>query len=462
MKESYDVLVIGAGSAGAFFGKRMAEQGYSVLIADKSSEENLGSRLEIFHIDKDFFQKFNIPEPQPGDPDYVSLFEYGYARSAFDRYEKRTDYSFLVLKFPLFLKRLTAWAKESGAEYMFDCEFKDFLWENDKLSGARFRSKGKTIDIRARLIADCSGIHSPVRSALPSGYGVETFVTNDKEKFYVILRYVRLDYPEKDRVTRSIGYPYYKTWIAPQSDPDGAIIGVGANRSFEYAEECFQKFINAVRLPPYTLQKTEKGTTPYRRPPYSLVGDHFVVMGDSACITKPYSGEGVTASWILCDIAADVAGKALKNGVADKKALWEINTRYFHKQGADFANLLATLVGAVDCTAEENDYEFKHGIVFNSKDMTTMNRTFSADLSLPATLSLVAKVFWGLICGKIRLQTVRSLLKAVLTAGKLKAHYKAYPASPDDLPAWTEKADLLWKKAGSMAEILEKQQAPDK
>lgn len=457
MKKSYDILVIGAGSAGSFFGKRMAEQGYSVLIVDKSPEELLGSRLDIFHIDKEFFSKYNVPEPRPGDPDYVSLFEYGYARSAFDRYEKRTDYAFLVMKFPIFLKRLTAWAQQYGVEYAFDCEFKEFLLENGKIRGAKFTKNGEDVEVSARLVADCSGIGSPVRSALPAGYGVETFVTGDKDKFYVILRYVKLQHPERDRVTRSIGYPYYKTWIAPQEDPDGAIVGVGANLSFEYAETCFQKFTEAVKLPPYTLQKIEKGTTPYRRPPYSLVGDRFVVMGDSACITKPYSGEGVTASWVLCDIAADAAGKALKSGQADKKALWDINTRYFRKQGADFANLLATLVGAVDCTPEENDYEFKHGIVFNGKDMTRMNRTFSADLSLPATLSLVAKVVCGLLCGKIRARTVQSLIKSVLTAGKLKAHYRAYPASPDALPAWTEKAELLWKKAGSMADIIENQ-----
>ncbi|MDD3947628.1 MAG: NAD(P)/FAD-dependent oxidoreductase, partial [Clostridia bacterium] len=312
MENNYDVLVIGAGTAGSFFAKRLAEQGLSVLVADKASEENLGKRLDIFHIDKDFFAKFGVPEPKEGDEDYVSLFEYGYARSAFDRYEKRTDYPFVVMKLPLFLKRLKKWATAAGVEYAFNCEFKEFLFDNGKIAGAKLDCDGVTHDVKAKLVADCSGIGSPVRRALPDGYGVETFPIEDRDKFYVVLRYVKLKNPQKDRVTRSVGYPYYKTWLAPQQDPDGAIIGVGANLSYDYAEECFNKFEQAVQLPPYEIQKIERGTTPYRRPPYSLVADRFVVMGDSACITKPYSGEGITASWILCDIAADVIGKVIK------------------------------------------------------------------------------------------------------------------------------------------------------
>ncbi|MDD4316326.1 MAG: hypothetical protein PHC84_04100 [Clostridia bacterium] len=232
---------------------------------------------------------------------------------------------------------------------------------------------------------------------------------------------------------------------------------MGANLSYEYAEECFQKFAKAVPLPEHTIEKIEKGVTPYRRPPYSFVGDGFVALGDSACITKPFSGEGIACTWILCDIAAKVAAAAMQNGnYPTKQRLWDINTQYMRSQGADFANLLATLIGAVDCTAEENEYEFKKDIVFNSEDMSKMNREFAAKLSTPEILRLVSKIAGGLLTANIRFKTVKALLKAVMTAGALEKHYKAYPESPEGFDKWVTKSDKLWKKAGTMADRITK------
>ncbi|MEW5784265.1 MAG: NAD(P)-binding protein [Bacillota bacterium] len=93
MKHSYyDLIVVGAGTAGTYFAKLMAEQGYKVLVAEKADQAKLGSRLDIFHIDKEAFEKFGVPAPSTADEDYVSEFEYGISKSAFDRYPKRTLY----------------------------------------------------------------------------------------------------------------------------------------------------------------------------------------------------------------------------------------------------------------------------------------------------------------------------------------------------------------------------------
>ena len=38
----------------------------------------------------------------------------------------------------------------------------------------------------------------------------------------------------------------------------------------------------------------------------------FLCLGDSACLTKPFSGEGVTSGWTACKIAVDVVDQALQ------------------------------------------------------------------------------------------------------------------------------------------------------
>ncbi len=453
MKNYYDIVVVGAGTAGTYFAKRMAEQGYSVLVVDKTKEENLGNRLEIFHIDEELFERFGVPRPTPGDEDYVTLFKYGLARSPFDRYEKRTDYPFLVMQLPLFLKRLTTWATTFGVEFAFETSFSELVFENGKICGVRLSQEGKISEVACRLVADCSGMSSVVRKTLSSNYGVENFEISSSDQFYVILRYITLQNPEKDAVDTSIGYPYYKTWIAPQLDPNGAILGVGANLSFEYAEKCFQRFERDIKLPPHKVDRIEKGTTPYRRPPYSFVADGFVTLGDSACITKPYSGEGITAAWVLCDIAAKNIGIAMQgNSYPTTKAMWDVNVEYNRSQGANFAELMTTLIGAVDCTREEMDYEFKHSIVFDNEIMTRMNRLFANKMTVGESLSTVAKVLGGVICGKIKPRTISQLLASIIDAGKIKKHYQKFPACPDNFDRWKQKSDKLWNKIGTMAD----------
>lgn len=68
MEQNFDVVVIGSGTAGCFFAHEMAEQGYSVCVIDKSPPEQLGQRLQIFHVDKLIFEKLGSPGRNPVIP----------------------------------------------------------------------------------------------------------------------------------------------------------------------------------------------------------------------------------------------------------------------------------------------------------------------------------------------------------------------------------------------------------
>lgn len=457
MEKKYDVIIIGAATAGSYFGKLMAEQGFKVLLTDKLSRDNIGKRLDIFHVDKELFSTYNVPEPKEGDPDYVMNFPRSIAKSPLNNYPKVTDYPFVVMRMPAFIRRLNDWAVINKAEISYETEFIDFLYDNKgKIKGAELSIKGKTVKVEANLVVDASGISAVARTKLHDNYGVENFKIKDDEKFYVILRYVKLLNPEKDRILSTCGWSAYKSWIAPQYDPDGAIIGVGQAYSYEYAEKVYQEFIKKIPLPPHQELYIEKGTTPYRRPPYSFVADGFLTLGDSACLTKPFSGEGVTAAWNLCKIAASVAGKVLaKNKLASREALWEINTQYVRNQGAKFAYLLGSIVGAVSCNLKEQEYMYKKDIVFSDKYLTDSNRYFELRMSFSETLSMVMKMLYAVISRNIRLSTISKLLSSLSGAGKLKKHYIKYPSNEADFPDWQKKADYLWSKVGNIADTCD-------
>jgi flavin-dependent dehydrogenase len=222
-------------------------------------------------------------------------------------------------------------------------------------------------------------------------------------------------------------------------------MGVGANLSFEYAERCFQRFAVLGFLPEHTLDHIEQGSTPYRRSPYSFVADGFVVLGSAACISNPWSGEGVPYGWLLCSIASEEFGKAMRNGAyPSRENVWAVNKRYIKEQGALFAKNLAMLSGAVSCTEKENDYEYQQGVIYEDGD------------EIGKGGSLITKLLKGLFAGGISISALGNLLSAAGIGEKIFKHYMAFPDSPAGFAVWTRKAEKLWAKTHSMASLAEK------
>jgi flavin-dependent dehydrogenase len=450
MEISVDVLVIGGCTAGLYFAGLMAKQGYKVLVCDKAPEEKLGAEYDIIHLGREHFKRFGLREPQPGDPEYVANFTRSILRSALNNWPKNKHSDVLVLRRQPVIRRLAEWAKAQGAQILYGTSFEQPLFNaQGRLSGAKLQhsdaDKGiETISVSARLCADASGIPAVLRTSLPANYGVENFVTGPRDQFYVVLHYVDLKNPEKDKVEITTTWTHYKTWLAPQQKQGGAIMGIGANLSFEYARRCFARFAGLGFLPEHTLDHIEQGSTPYRRPPYSFVADGFIALGSAACISNPWSGEGVPYGWLLCSIASDEFGRAMQiEAYPPREKVWAVNARYAREQGAELAKNLAMLSGAVSCTAKENDYEYRNSIIYEDDDEKKQG-------------GLIPKLLKGLLSGGISFAALGNLLSAAGTGEKICRHYMAFPENPNAFEGWVQKAEKLWSKAGSMAALAEK------
>ena len=435
---NYDVVIVGACTAGTYFSNLLAKQGLKVLVIDKDEEENLSRRLDIFHFTHQSFQDYGLEEAKSGDEEFVRNFDLCYSKSALDNYLKKSFLKVAVMHLPLFIKRLRKTALANGVTFRFGVSYDHLLYDEQKRIKGIAAKSGE--EIFARLVVDASGIPSVVRRSISDPF-IEDFEIGPRDKFYVLLKYVELS-DAKDKVELSTSWPYYKGWIAPQHSANGAIVGVGANLSYDYARKCMAKFERSIPLPNYKLQYEELGCTPYRRPPFSFVTDGFLVIGDAACLTKPMNGEGITSAWVQCTPAAEVVAQALRDGkYPTKEALWKINTLYQRGEGAEFANLRATLIGAVDMSPKDNDYMFKESIVFKSDDEEVKG-------------SVTDKLIKGVLTGQFSLKALRSLMKSSSCGQKLEKHYKNYPDNPKDYPAWKKKADKLWSKAGTMADNI--------
>lgn len=450
--KNYDVLIIGGATTGSHFARRMAERGHSVLVIDMASEEKIGTKYDIFHISQRDFDVFGLPLPEEGK-DKAFEFANSEAYSAFGRHPKPGYNPVIGLHLHDYTLRLSRWAREAGAEFLYEAAFCGLTYdENGGVCGASYEKNGETYTVGAKLVADCSGIPSVARRSLPDSSLVENFTISPVEMFYVILRYVTYSDP-KDYLKGSRSWTYYKTWEAPQPDPHGAILGIGANLNFEFAEKIYAQFEKNIDLPDHEIEHVEKGTTPYRRPPYSFVDDGFLVMGDAACLTKPSAGEGVTSSMVQADIAAEVASKLLTAGEAlTADNLWPINKRYVEKQGMAFASQLAMLVGAVATSAEENDFFFEKDVIFSKKSFEAMGRGEELKFSGTDMVSMAFTMLGGVLTRRLRISTIRSLLTAMGNSGKVSELYGNYPETRQGFEEWCRQADALWKTCGTMAD----------
>ena len=434
----YDVVIVGACTAGTYFANLLVKENLKVLVIDKDKEEDLSKRLDIIHFTRDSYRKFNIEESKESDEDFVHNFDLCISKSALDNYPKKNFTKVSVLHLPLFIKKLRKEAISNGAEFLFNESFDHLIYnEMNRISGIVTKSG---LEIKSRLVVDASGIPSVVRRSIIDPY-IEGFEIGPKDKFYVLLKYVEL-LDKNIKIDLSTSWPYYKGWIAPQHNENGAIIGVGANLSIDYARKCMEKFEDNIPLPKYKLQYEEVGCTPYCQPPFSFVTDGFLVIGDAACLTKPFNGEGIPSSWVQSTPAAKIVKEALEgDNYPTKERLWEINTLYQKGEGAIYAGIRALMIGAVQMSPKDNDFLFGNNIVFKGDDEVE-NR------------HIISTLIKGVLHKEFSFDAFKKLLDGVIKSKKLEKLYKKYPENPMYYFKWKKKADRLWKKVGTMADTI--------
>ena len=173
MSRKCDILIVGAGTTGIYFGWLMAKKGHSVLIIEKDAREQVGQRLEVIHFHKKTMEELDIPPPvEP--PEFMFPYK-----------------SVIVSRLPLFLQRIYGIVEADGVQIEFLCKFEELMYENRRIIGARVKKNEEESEILARLVVDASGTACAVRSALPDDYGIETWKFDSTNRFFVILHYIK-------------------------------------------------------------------------------------------------------------------------------------------------------------------------------------------------------------------------------------------------------------------------------
>lgn len=450
--EKYDVLVVGASTTGCWFANKMAEQGFKVLVIEKRQPDDVSREYDVFHMGKADMERFDLEIPDEDSPLREFCFAHSTMISPYGNHPKAcAEAPVIGLHKHDYIMAMAERAKNNGAEIIYGASFADFIYENEKIIGAKYNTADGETEAYARIVADCSGIPAVARTKLPDTSVVGNFKLTPKDILYVVLYYA--EYLNKDFNPRELDgfFMQYKSWSAPSDNPNGAILGIGAFYSYEYAEWVFHNhFMKNTNFPEYKVERIEKGMTPYHTSVYSLVDDGFIALGDAACHTKPTCGEGCTSSLVAGEIAVEVISNLLKSDkYLTKERMWSINKRYMTAQGKDFDSMRPLLMGVITIDYDEAEYLFENDIVFSKKILGGM------DSGLNLTNEDIADMVKGIVKGiakkKIKPATIGRLLKGLAQSGQVGALYDNYPENYEDFDEWKQKADKLWAEIGPVA-----------
>ena len=429
MNKNCDVLIIGAGTSGVYFGWLMAKKGYSVLIIDKDAREKVDERLEIIHFVPRVMEELDIPFPKK-DPEYLFMHR-----------------DIAVSRLPLFLQRMYKIMESDGAKFEFSCVFQELIYENGRIIGAKVKKGDGEHEVKARLVVDASGIACAVRSTLPDDYGVDNWKYDATRMFYVILYYIRWEKPDEPHPKVGDIIPSYFQFFDPGYGGDQCIMGIAVPNSFKKADKYMNEIIEKYNYPPFELIKKEYNYFPLSYPPYSLVGDGFFCIGDSASIINPLAARGIVETWQLIKNVEDVFDAVLKkDDYLTQEALWEVNVKNFRDEGAELAYVMM-LASFVHYLPEEELnflFEYLRPIIEPELDDPDAAHPEEFKLSIGMIIKVVFKVLGALLRRKVSFKSLRKTLKVNKQANTIKKHYKKFPENPKDFDEWVSKADELW------------------
>ena len=166
--KNYDVVIVGASTAGSYFARRMAEKGFTVLMIDRSSRDKISPEYDVFHMEKKEMERFGLPEVKEGDGICEFVFSDQDMLSAYSNYPKPAPTEVVGMHKHDYIVLMNDWAAEAGAEVVYDATYDSLVYdENGKICGVTYVKDGEKITVNCRLVADCSGIPAVVRRSLP-------------------------------------------------------------------------------------------------------------------------------------------------------------------------------------------------------------------------------------------------------------------------------------------------------
>ncbi|MFX1536953.1 MAG: geranylgeranyl reductase family protein, partial [Promethearchaeota archaeon] len=299
-KVSFDVVIVGAGSAGSVTAFTLCKKGFQVALVERKAKEIIGKKVCGDAVSADSFNISGIPKP--GGEERKQVFK------GLDLYSpnmksklriKTDDFRGYIIDRRLFGQRLLKLALDAGAQLFEKRHVTGIIHNKNQILGikAKVLDNRKNEDFKGKLVVDASGSSAVIRRKLsPALAGFIESKISKKDTYF--------GYREIRNVQQPLEDPeYLRIYLNQKSAPKGYIwvfsrgegtqssvnVGVGgaAGYNFDFRAQ-FEKYVHG--NPFFTNSEIidqGSGYVPRRRAIDSLVTNGLVLAGDAACQVNP-------------------------------------------------------------------------------------------------------------------------------------------------------------------------------
>ncbi|MEM2974705.1 MAG: NAD(P)/FAD-dependent oxidoreductase [Candidatus Micrarchaeia archaeon] len=329
----YDAIIIGAGPAGTCCARKLAEEGYSVVVYEKRNEigapkrcgEGLEKKAEklIGKIPgKCIAQRIKGARIYAPNGKYLEVVMEGGG---------------FVLERKSFDKWLAVRAVDAGAYVQAGTNINELIIEDGYVRGVKGKFIDNEFEERASIVIFAGGSDS----SLPKQANLNT--TCNPKLIDTCLQYEMANVKSNPNfihiyMGNKIA-PRGYCWIFPKGNRT-ANVGVGVVPSVESPKYYLDKFVRENEdLSKASIIEVNAGGVPVGGLLKDMVTNGMIVCGEAAHHVNPIHGGGIKEAIISGQIAADVAATALKKKDCSKKALSEFNSKWWELRGNHLSNV---------------------------------------------------------------------------------------------------------------------------
>ncbi|KYH27771.1 digeranylgeranylglycerophospholipid reductase [Halalkalicoccus paucihalophilus] len=440
MTESYDIVVVGGGTAGCFAAATAAAEGLSTVLLERKTREEAGhiacgdaikgkstfpDVMDLEYLKEESFTNRNIRRARFENPngDEIDI-EFDQPGAVLDR--KR--YGEVVLEE----------AERAGTTMHYDTVVQDVMQDEGVVTGVRANRNGETIDYEATITIDAAGALSILQDK--ADLSEATFDTNvNYSQFcsaYREIVHVEEEVEWKDAIvfkpTEELGY----LWYFPRSGTEiNAGLGFQMNKEpMELVEVLKRDLATRPEFEGATVEDKLGGALPTRRPYDSAVAPGLIAAGDAAAHVNPTTGGGIPGAAKAGYWAAQQAIEAIGESDVSESALWEYNRKVMTDFGKRFAAIdLYNIWGGAH---EVEELVSVVSAIPGQQLADAINGSGGSSMEFGLKLRTLIETFghWDLL---YELYRVRD------RAATLTSHYEAYPSTPVAFEGWRSERDRV-------------------
>jgi digeranylgeranylglycerophospholipid reductase len=330
VRRDYDIVVVGAGPAGATAARFAAERGLSVLVLEKRQE--IGSPVRCAEgVNSEVLSRFLEPEER-----WISARVRKSQITVVDTGEVRSfegDEEGYILERRVFDRALGEKAVASGAQVLVKASAEELIEVDGGVEGVRAFDGRTQMDIEAKVVIGADGVESRVGQW--AGLDCRLRSSDCLVCAQYMLTGIDLD-PQCCYYYLGQGLaPGGYAWVFPKGDRSANVgVGLQADLADTSALDYLLRFISEQpwleQGSPVTLIT---GNVPVGVAAGHIVTDGLMLVGDAARQADPLTGGGIANAMIAGQLAAEVAVNAVEQGNASSEILAEYQRLWTEARG---------------------------------------------------------------------------------------------------------------------------------